>query len=525
MPTTNVTWLPQFDPDVYHPVLDTTANLANNLVTGETHTLTPSNSEQFIVPVFGPFYGDDPTFGLLHTPISGTPRLLVEGTDYYKAFHFYGASGGLGKPVYGGIGFINRSISGQIKIAYRTIGGEWCISRTKIGEILANLVLNPRITYWEQVAGYPSIFPPILHTWNMDDMVGATELVTSLDDIATAIGNIPQPVVNPPGVDPTKSTVALGNVDNFSTATVPEAIAGTADNLFVTPHGVKAAIDANAQNTPMAVSDDDFNRATLGSDEKIYVPELQIRPAEHYLAEVHPTFNYISPIDDNTTESIEIEFAKTIGEDIFNLFKNQGLLQNLDTRNKDNLVAAINEVLAESKLRTVAYEDRAQLRTIVPVVSGAIMVEGLGLFYYEKNNTEPDDDESCFKTNSGAWLLNAMSWDLYNAWSLITEDVNNNRLVTLERHRSRFLQATGTSSLTSVMAGTSASFLVVVNGAKPNGSIAFAQTTGITNPKITISAKVIFTGVVEVLLSNPSATLATLSDGEVYKVFVINKAA
>ena len=43
----------------------------------------------------------------------------------------------------------------------------------------------------------------------------------------------------------TKSQVGLGNVDNFATATPAQAALGTATNLFVTPAGLKSAIDAN----------------------------------------------------------------------------------------------------------------------------------------------------------------------------------------------------------------------------------------------------------------------------------------
>lgn len=524
MPTNNVTWLPAFDPEVYHPVFDPTGNLAANLVTGEIHTITATptaRGQQFIVPVFAPFFGD--SVAIIHIPTSGTQTTLVEGIDYYLAFRYDGASLSLDKPVYGGIGFINNQLAGQVKLAYRTVGGTWTLSRPKINEILSNLALNPRVIYWEEVAGYPEMFPPILHEYILADMVGLSDLITGVGDVAEAIANRPAPVVNPPQVDPVKATVGLGNVDNFSTATPAEAVTGTADNLFVTPHGVKAAIDAAAQDTPMVVSTDDENRSMLGSDDAIYTPELQIRPSQ-YLNDKVSLGAYVEPVDDGTTESKMIEFANDLGTHIFNLFKNQGLLQNLETQNRDNLVAAINEVLKESKLRTLAYDDRGLLRTEVPISHGAIMVEGLGLFSHTVGTDEPDDDESCFKTSKGAWLLTAMSWDLFNAWSLVEQDVIDQRIASTEKFKARFLQADGVSSLTSLLPGTSASFLVVVDGASVNGSIAFAQTTGIANPSITATAKVIFSGVVEVTLSNPSAQTATLSDGEVWRVFVINKA-
>lgn len=51
---------------------------------------------------------------------------------------------------------------------------------------------------------------------------------------------------NPHGV--TKEQIGLGNLFNYSTATVEETIAGTSVNQYVTPAGVKAAIDKRASD-------------------------------------------------------------------------------------------------------------------------------------------------------------------------------------------------------------------------------------------------------------------------------------
>lgn len=47
----------------------------------------------------------------------------------------------------------------------------------------------------------------------------------------------------------TKAQVSLGNVDNFATASVAQAQAGTASNLFVTPQGVAGAISSQVGNS------------------------------------------------------------------------------------------------------------------------------------------------------------------------------------------------------------------------------------------------------------------------------------
>lgn len=520
MPTTNVTWLPAFNPDIYHPAFDETAALAANVVSGEVHTITATptaRGQQFIVPIFGPFYKKD--FGIIEV---ATSRLLVEGVDYYFGFEYYAATHALASPVYGGIGFINNQLSGQYRIAYRTLGGEWCISRTKINEILSNLTLNPRIVYWDLVTNYPNRFPPIVHEYDLADMVGLKEEVDAIVDVAAAIRARPAPVITPTPVDPNKATVGLGLVDNFATATPLEASAGQADNLFVTPQGVKKAIDDAKGDTPMVISDDDQNRAMLGSDDGVYVPELQVRPSQTITQIVEPNKAYVEPTDDETTEAKLIEFATTTGDYILELFTNQGLLQNLETQNRDNLVAAINEILRESKLKTIAYDNRGVLRSMLPIADGAVIVDGIGLFSHKVGSVEPDDDETCFTTSSGAWELTAISWDYFNAVTLVEKDAMDQRIAKAEMFRSRFLQGQGIASITSVLAGQSASFLVPVKGAKAR-AVAFAQSTGIHNPKINATAKVILDGVVEVTLHNPSASIASLADGEVWQVFVINQ--
>jgi hypothetical protein len=73
----------------------------------------------------------------------------------------------------------------------------------------------------------------------------------------------------------TKSSVGLGNVDNFATATSAETIAGTAADKFVTPAGAKAAaeviatalqasIDTKATPADIAAATGAMTKATIG---------------------------------------------------------------------------------------------------------------------------------------------------------------------------------------------------------------------------------------------------------------------
>lgn len=76
------------------------------------------------------------------------------------------------------------------------------------------------------------------------------------------------------------------------------------------------------------------------------------------------------------------------------------------------------QTTAATALTTVTYANRASLRTTTPSANlTSIAVEGLGVFTYYGNNTEPDDDETCFVVSGsgGAWQLLSPSWDMVYA--------------------------------------------------------------------------------------------------------------
>jgi Chaperone of endosialidase len=255
MPTVNYSYSASFNPATYFPAFDPTGTLAANRVTGEKHTLTAANGRDFhfIVPLFGPFFGFAGSLSLMYTPAAGVPRPLLEGIDYVLAFQFIGASRGTAKPVYGGISFLNNTLTGVIELAYRTLGGNWTLGLAAISEILANTITNPRVTSWEQVIDSPITFPVLDHEWNLVDLVGAKQIVQSIEGVAQAIAARPAPVLpvgaqehinnfaNPHGV--TKAQVGLGLVQNYGVATSTEATQGLSNSLYMTPASTKAAIE------------------------------------------------------------------------------------------------------------------------------------------------------------------------------------------------------------------------------------------------------------------------------------------
>jgi len=98
---------------------------------------------------------------------------------------------------------------------------------------------------------------------------------------------------------------------------------------------------------------------------------------------------------------------------------------NISTVNGVSLLGGGPLVIVRSatSLNKVSYTDRATLRSTISEVDDSTMIDGLGLFMWVNSKDEPDDDETCFTTATGQWLLQAPAWDLIEAWNLIEKSV------------------------------------------------------------------------------------------------------
>ena len=136
-------------------------------------------------------------------------------------------------------------------------------------------------------------------------------------------------------------------------------------------------------------------------------------------------------------------------------------------------VASVNGMTGVVTLALIAsyeYDNRAALRSLSPANGDAAVVKGLGMFIWESGSTEPDDDESCFATATGRWLLQAASWDLVDAWQLPEFEERDaydedEPLRFASSFASKVLTGTATCSITSVSTLASTSFTGTVTGA------------------------------------------------------------
>ena len=132
-------------------------------------------------------------------------------------------------------------------------------------------------------------------------------------------------------------------------------------------------------------------------------------------------------------------------------------------------VASINGMTGNVTLpppQSLGYDNRATLRSQTPAAGEQAIVDGLGLFVWESASTEPDDDESCFATATGRWLLQAAHWDLVDAWQL--PEVEERDAYDEDeplRFAAKVITGSATCAITSVANVSSASFTGTVAGA------------------------------------------------------------
>lgn len=177
-------------------------------------------------------------------------------------------------------------------------------------------------------------------------------------------------------------------------------------------------------------------------------------------------------------------------------------------------ISAAGAVVGLAPLELLSYEDRAQLRTLT---EGNAIVRGLGLFTWEAGSTELDDDETCFATAGGAWVLTAAGPDAVRA--LWQAEVSAMQAEVSAMQQTRFLSADFSMSATSVAGGAKVTFIVALVGAT-NGDSVYVTPDRELPAAVSTVGVVTQPGTVTVSVRNVSASANTLTPGT-WKVLVI----
>lgn len=168
----------------------------------------------------------------------------------------------------------------------------------------------------------------------------------------------------------------------------------------------------------------------------------------------------------------------------------------------------------------VTYANRATLRALTPASGDLKLVESLGLFRWYSASTEPDDDETCFVTSAGAWLLECPHWDVADAMAGVDESAQDDRAEDAEtrlksaetRWPGRWMFGTALCSITSITTLAQVSFTGTITGAAVN-DYTIATPPDALDPRISVFARVTAADTITVYLNNPSASTATLVSG------------
>jgi hypothetical protein len=232
--------------EIIYP-FDPTGRASTNYIVEEQHVVTEANFSDyfFIVPKFAPFFTD--RLVVKHHNLNDI-RTLVEGSDYYLALNYLGATRSIGQPIYGAISFSSLINIGIVTISYQTLGGPWCADIEHVLEFLAEKHYNPRLVVWDQVTNVQETFPPINHTQDFETLVGYEELIE-------AIVGISETVANTKDLAPTVQHIVNNNNPHnvtleqlgYTVATTEQALAGESNYSFITPYTLSHVITYTVQ--------------------------------------------------------------------------------------------------------------------------------------------------------------------------------------------------------------------------------------------------------------------------------------
>lgn len=164
----------------------------------------------------------------------------------------------------------------------------------------------------------------------------------------------------------------------------------------------------------------------------------------------------------------------------------------LKTVNGESLLGTGNlQIDSGAGIDKIAYSDRASLRTLEGEYA---LVDALGLFEFEEGSVLADDDESCFATATGRWILRCPSFDLIEAWNLPQRSMLP----------ARFVFGRAFCPFTSVLATTTVSFSALIGQAEPTDSILITPPGIVSSGALTFYAYCVDAGTVRVAITNPT---------------------
>lgn len=252
---------------IFRYPLDPTGVDPDNKVIGEEHTL-PNRPIRALAPNYGLFFTESVVLVDLNTqqPLTSGQFRCVEMQELPTARY--------AKEICSVILIEDTSVSNNVALTYQVLGGDYSYNSQALVDMVNHMDTENRPVNWPDVLNKPPGYNPAPHYHDSGDIYGFEYVVHALDRLRQAVfigdeaahdelrryiddainnssGNVAalanqlmlheQNTSNPHST--TKAQVGLPLVDNYATATIIEAQAGSAANLFMTPASVKAAIE------------------------------------------------------------------------------------------------------------------------------------------------------------------------------------------------------------------------------------------------------------------------------------------
>ncbi len=248
---------------------------------------------------------------------------------------------------------------------------------------------------------------------------------------------------------------------------------------------------------------------------------------------------------DETTESIKTKLSITTlsgsntGDQTLESLGAQATLvsdSNIKTVGGISLLGSGNIPL--SGVSAFAYDDRGDIRSLTPSADDLVIIEGLGLFIWNAGSTELDDDETCFATASGRWLLAAIAPDyifgvvepqisyLDEIVASNTADIATNA-ADIATNASKLLFGSFTMSLTTLASTSSSDFIATVIGAAAGDQIVVTPgnlfgTSSTDRSRLSYTAYISATDTVTISIRNASGATAAMT-ASTWSVLVIKQ--
>lgn len=249
-----------------YPIDYTGVNLGN-LIANEYITLTPGAVRVFS-PLYAPFFSKNITI----KDVTSGLFLVPSQYEFYYLVAAPSAIAGVGNTVYAIVIITDDTVGAELAVSYQTVGGGYTTGYETIMQMVNNILATTQLNEanpvtWNNVRNLPTDFPESLHIHSLDQTVGWEFMASQLEQIKLAIllgdqvnkdfvmqyinqaitnanamqlnlagagtpfGNHVSSTTNPHNV--TKAQLGLGNVQNYATATLPQAYQGQPD-LYIT---------------------------------------------------------------------------------------------------------------------------------------------------------------------------------------------------------------------------------------------------------------------------------------------------